>query len=550
MKNKLRKTFGLLCIFCLVFIIQACNSNIKQENKRAFKYNEASGVSSLDPAFAKNQANIWACNQIFSGLLKLDDKLNIKPAIAKSWIISENGKTYTFILRNDVYFHDHDLFKNEKGRRVVASDFEYSFNRILDPIIASPGSWVFNYVDIVDGRAAFEALNDTVFKIRLKKAFPPFLGILGMQYCSVVPKEVVEYYGKDFRQNPIGTGPFQFKFWKEGIKLVFIKNPYFYENDKEGKKLPYLDAVSITFLKDKQSAFLEFIKGNLDFMSGIDPNYKDELLTKSGKLNPKYAPNIYLEREAYLNTEYLGILVDSAIETAQLNPLMIKKIRQAINFGFNRKEMIKYLRNGIGTPGNFGMIPVGLPSFDAEEIKGYYYDPEKARKLLNEAGFPNAQNLPEITLATTSEYLDLCKYIQHQLSLLGIEVSINVNTSGALRELKAQSKSRFFRASWIADYPDAENYLSLFYSKNFAPNGPNYTHYSNPEFDRLYIESQNIIDDSLRYTYYRKLDNMLMEDAPVVILYYDEVLRFVNKRISGLGSNPINLLDLSRVKKK
>ncbi len=536
-------------ILLIILLVAACEPMPDQDNKSVFRYNEAAGVSSLDPAYARDLANIWACNQIYSGLVRLDKNLQIRPAIASDWEVSEDGKIYTFHLRPDVLFHDHPLFKNGAGRKVNAGDFVYSFNRVLNPAAASPGAWVFNHVKNDETGTGFTALNDSTFEIRLVKAFPPFLGILGMQYCSVVPHELVEHYGRDFRQNPIGTGPFRFKYWKEGVKLVMIKNKHFYQVDETGLRLPYLDAVAISFLKDKQSAFLEFIKGNLDFMSGIDPNYKDELLSPDGNLNPKYNDRIYLKREPYLNTEYLGFLVDTNMPEVRQSPLSLQKIRQAINFGFSRKDMIRYLRNGIGTPGNYGIIPPGLPSFHDDDDVIYTYDPQKARQLLKEAGFPNASELPEITLLTTSEYLDLCKYIQHQLSLLGINLKINVNTPGALRELKAQSKAAFFRGSWIADYPDAENYLSLFYSGNFAPNGPNYTHYASKQFDQYYQESQSIVNSEARYALYRKMDSLVMADAPVVILYYDEVLRFIRKDVSGLGINPVNLLDLTGVRK-
>lgn len=526
-----------------------CREFKKPAGKEVFRYNEAAGISSLDPAFARNLPNIWACNQLFNGLVQLDSMLNVQPCIAKRWEISENGKTYTFYLRDDVFFHEHPLLITADQQRVTADDFVYTFRRLLDEKVASPGSWVFNNVDSTGGKSDFLALNDSTLQIKLKKAFPPFLGILAMQYCAVIPEEVVEHFGKDFRMNPVGTGPFFFKYWQEGVKLVLLKNENYFEKDPEGISLPYLDAISVSFLKDKQSAFLEFVKGNLDFMSGIDPNYKDELLSPEGLLSQKYEEEIYLLRQDYLNTEYLGMLVDTALPIVKNSPLNLKKIRQAINYGFNRKEMIRYLRNGIGSPGNYGMIPLGLPSFDSARINGYAYDPDKARMLLQEAGFPNGENLPGISLVTTSEYLDLCKYIQHQLSGIGIDLAIEVNTPGAVREMKANAKTSFFRASWIADYPDAENYLSLFYSGNFSPDGPNYTHYSNAVFDSLYLDSQNQINDTLRYDLYRKMDNMVMEDAPVVVLYYDQVLRFVRNNISGLGSNPVNMLDLRRVKK-
>jgi peptide/nickel transport system substrate-binding protein len=232
----------------------------------------------------------------------------------------------------------------------------------------------------------------------------------------------------------------------------------------------------------------------------------------------------------------------------QDNPLGIKEVRQAINYGFDRVKMIRYLRNNIGIPGHFGIIPAGMPSFDSTRISGHRYDPGRARALLVNAGFPGGQGLAPITLTTTSEYLDLCKFIQHELSELGISLQIDVSPPATLKEMKAQAKLPFFRASWIADYPEAENYLSLFYSRNFCPTGPNYTHYANPQYDLLYEQSQLANADTARYRLYQKMDSLMMSESPVVILYYDQVLRFISKRVKGLGSNPINLLDLRRVK--
>ena len=158
-----------------------------------------------------------------------------------------------------------------------------------------------------------------------------------MKYCSVVSKEAIEYFGEEYRSNPIGTGPFQFKLWVENTKLVFRKNPTYFEKDREGKQLPYLEAVAITFLPDKQSEFLQFIQGNLDFMKSLDASYKDDIITRDGKLKSKYQQTIFMEIGPYLNTEYLGIYLDHKNKT-----LSNKLIRKAINYGFDRKKMITY----------------------------------------------------------------------------------------------------------------------------------------------------------------------------------------------------------------
>ena len=518
------------------------------EGKTVFRYNESAGITSLDPAFARDQANIWAVNQMFNGLVQLDQDLKIKPCIAKEWSISEDGLVYTFYLRSDVYFH---LDKNagiSESRKVVASDFVYSFKRLLDAKLASPGAWVLAQVSNRNGNYAIEAANDSTLILKLGEPFPPFLGLLTMQYCSVVPYEAISKYGPDFRQHPVGTGAFRFGMWKESVKLVMLKNERYFEKGPEGP-LPYLDAVAVTFIVDKQSAFLEFMKGNLDFLSGIHASYKDELLTNSGNLRSKFSSEINMTKQPYLNTEYLGILIDTGYASAAMSPLKLKLVRQAISYGFDKVKMMRYLRNNIGIPGTAGFVPAGMPWFDQTQVKGYEYNPVKSLELLKKAGFPNGKGLPSITLTTNASYVDLCKFIQSQLGELGINIKIDVTPPATLREMIAQSKVSFFRGSWIADYPDAENYLSLFYTPNFCPAGPNYTHFSSPVFDNLYNGCIRETNDSLRGQKYMEMDRLMIEEAPVVILYYDEVLRFSRKNIIGLGSNALNLLNLKEIKK-
>lgn len=538
----------LLAIF-LLLLISACGNRPEElEGKTVFRYNESAGITSLDPAFARNQANIWAVNQLFNGLVQLDSNLLVQPCIAKSWEVSEDGMIYTFTLRNDVYFHDNVCFAEGKGRKVTSEDVVYSLKRLTDPTIASPGAWALSSVSENAGKPDISAPNDSIVVIKMKYPFPPFPGLLGMQYCSVVPREAVEYYGENFRNSPVGTGPFYFKMWKEGVKLVLLRNDNYFEYNG-ADRLPYLDAVAVSFIIDKQTAFLEFVKGNLDFISGLDASYKDELLTGSGMLHPKYNEKIKMHSQPYLNTEYLGFIYDSLNPLINTSALKDVNVRKAINMGFDRKKMIRYLRNNIGEPGTKGMIPAGMPGYNHNKNYGYDYNPSEARRLLAKAGFPDGKGMGPVVLSTNASYLDICQFIQSELSKIGIELKIDVSPPATLKENIAQSRIPFFRGSWIADYPDAENYLSLFYSGNFTPQGPNYTLYNNPAFDRLFLEASSITHDSLRFEAYTRLDSIIMQDAPVVVLFYDRVLRFTRSGISGLGSNPMNLLVLKHVKK-
>ena len=528
----------------LSIIIASCNSH-QHADKKIFHYNESSGLASLDPAFAKNKQVMWAVHQLYNTLIEIDTTMQMAPSLAKRWDISKDNLVFTFYLRNDVFFADDECFANNKGRKLTAQDVEYSFKRIVDKNTASPGAWIFNNrVDSVNG---FTAINDSVFQLKLIRPFQSILGILSMQYCSVVAKEAVEKYKNDFRRHPVGSGPFSFVAWEEGQALVLKKNENYFEKDTAGKRLPYLDGIKVSFYDSKATEFLEFQQNRLDFIDDIDPSFKDEMLTKTGNLKKIWEGKIELQKQPYLNIEYLGILVDEQNELVKNSPLRLQKIRQAINYGFDRRKMMLYLRNSIGIAAESGFVPCGLPSFDSVNVKGYQYNVAKAKQLLAEAGYADGKNLPEIKLLTIPIYGDLGNYIANELRQIGINIQVEVIQKSLLLEQTSKSQALFFRGSWIADYPDAENYLSVFYSKNPAP--PNYTRYKNAAYDMLYEKSLSEKNDSLRYKLYQQMDKIIIADAPVVPLWYDMAIHLVHTNIENFPANSLNLLELRRTKK-
>ena len=534
--------------FFILFV--ACGSPNGESEKKFFRYNESGDITSLDPASAKRTENIWAVNQIFNELVQLNEKLEVVPCIAKSWEISDSGKVYTFHLRNDVFFHDHPLFPNGKGRKVVAQDFVLSFFRLMDMDEEQSAKYLFSNIarDERSDNLGFSAPDDSTFKIFLQNPFPPFLNILTMQYCSVIPNEIAEHYGADFRRNPVGTGPFMYKAWEEGVKLVLAKNENYFEKDGENK-LPYLDGITVNFVKDKQNAFIDFEKGAADMMSGADMVNIDLIIDKDGKLKPEYAGKFKMQVSSWLKTDYLGFLVDVDSAIVKKSPLRIKEVRQAIGYAIDRDKIVKHLRNSIGTSATQGFIPKGMPSFDST-LAGFTYNPDKSRELLAKAGFPGGKGIEEITLNITETYLELSQFIEHELEEVGIPVKIFLNRNIVQTEIIANAKVNFFRKSWVADYADAENYFACFYSKNLSPKGPNYTHFKNKKFDELFERSLNEPDNTKRFEIYKEMDKILIDEAPVVPLFYDQVFRLVNNNIEGLELNPMNLLNLKRVRKK
>jgi len=527
--------------FCCLLLVNCSNSS--RQHKKIFHYNEVTGIASLDPAFAKNQSVMWAIHQLYNTLVETDDNLNMVPSLAKSWNVSADRREYIFHLRTDVFFHDNDIFPGGNGRKFTADDVVYSFTRIIDKNTASSGAWIFN--NRISDTHAFTAINDSTFRLLLSQPFNPILGLLSMQYCSIVPKEVVKKYGKDFRNHPCGTGPFKMIAWEEGQAMVMVKNEHYFEKDSTGQPLPYLDGIKISFYDSRATEFLLFQQGQEDFINDIDPSFKDEVISKTGVLKKEWAGKIVLAKHPYLNTEYLGMVVDSSNELVKNSPTRLKKIRQAINYGFDRRKMMLYLRNSIGIPAESGFIPAGFPCFDTSKVKGYRYNPQKARQLVKEAGFDGAVPFPVIKLLTIPIYADFASYIAKELEEAGIRIQVEVVQKSLLLEQTAKSQALFFRGSWIADYPDAENYLSVFYSKNPAP--PNYTRYNNPQFDQLYEKALTEVNDTVKQDLYRQMDRLIINDAPVVPLWYDEVFRLVNPRVQNFRANGLNLLELRRV---
>jgi len=503
--------------------MSSCHQEKNLENDKILVYNQHNAITSLDPAFARSQANVWVIDHIFNGLVSLDDSGDIIPAVAKSWEISKDRLSVVFTLRNDVFFQKNKCF-SESSRRVVAQDFVYSFNRIIDKKVASPGSWIFN--GLVDTLSPFVAINDSMFLIKLQKPFAPLLGLLTMPYCSVIPHEAVDFYGKDFRKNPVGTGPFVFKKWIEGQGLFLTKNNQYYE-----KGWPKIEGIRVTNIQDRNTAFVELKSGKIHFMSGIESSYVYDLLDEDGLLKSHYRDKLIFSSAPFLNTEYLGFNVTNL---PQGHPLKDIRVRRAIALAIDKQTLVRVLRNSIGTPAYAGFCPNGLSTFD-DQLVGKIYNQEKAKKLIADYG----KTPINITLNLSKDYLDLCTTIARQLAEIGVSVELQLMDAATLREGMRQGNVSFFRGSWIGDYPDAENFFSVFYSKNGAP--PNYTRFKNEEFDKLYLDFLSESNFSKKKDLSRRMEEILIENVPLIPLFYDKSALIYSNRIKNLHSNPLNI---------
>ena len=536
-------TLSVVCCIAMLFYACSGDSAYSTKSMKVFRYNEPAGIQWLDPAKMTKYEDFLVAQQLFNGLVALDDSLRLIPCIAASWMESNDGKSYTFFLREDVLFHSSDLLNNE-SIKVKAEDVAFSFNRIMDEKIASPGKYIFN--NLLEYPNGIEIIDNYTLKINLKTPQPSFLYQLCLPYGSILPSEVVEHFNDDFSQNAIGTGPFQLNKWKKDVKLILSRNPSYFEVNSMGEKLPFIEGISVTFIADKNQEFINFSSGNLDMISGLDEDGKDILLTMNGELKDEFKSKFHLQKQPWLNTDYIGLLVDDSINSITNNPLRSKQLRKAIGYSIDRNTLVKFLRNGIGSPAIHGFIPKGMPGFEKYKINGFNYNLPKAKELISEI---NDLSSISINLAATEQYKTLCEYLQNQIQQLGVQVKISIYTSSGLRQRIANFDATFYRKSWVADFPEPINYFQLFYSGNLFPEkGYNYYRFQNEVYDSLYVLSLSTPDERKRFEYYKKMQEIIHECVPVIPLFYAETIRFFQNNVTGVCSNSMNTLSLKKVK--
>lgn len=539
-------SMGMVLLFT-VLGLGGCKNVDKKSPQQVFHYNEDVSVTTLDPAFVKSQSEIWIVSQIYNGLVDLNADLQAIPALAYRWELSNQNKTYTFHLRSDAQF----CFVDKEGvvsyRQLKASDVVYSFTRIADPKTASPGAWIFSGKLDSNLNLAFQAPNDSTFVLNLLKPAASMLSLLATNFGYVVP---VEFSGQDksvLSRRPVGTGPFYLRRWEEEIKMVLRKNPRYHEKDTQGVNLPYLDAVNVTFVKNKQTAFMQFVAGSYDFFNGLEGSFKDELLTPQAQLKPKYAKKMGAIITPFLNTEYIGCyLGDSPNKT---NWLQDVHLRKSLLLSVDKDKLVRFFRNGLGVAGDQGFVPPQLnvqSSTIGERSSIEAWD--MAVKEFQLSNYSREKVKPEIKLSTTADYLDMMVFLQETWGRLGIKVKVDIQTGGMLRQLRDEGQLELFRGSWIADYPDAENFLACFYQPFQSPNGPNYTHFQDVTFDALYDQIESGAMSKIeRETQIAKANQILMDQVPVVPLYYDKSIRLIQPWVKGLENDAANRLVLKRV---
>jgi ABC-type transport system substrate-binding protein len=515
-----------------------------------FRMNESGTPRSFDPVRIDESAGHHIADQMYDGLFKFDDKLDLISGVAASYEVSDDGKTYTLFLQKDIKFHDNACFPEGKGREVKASDVQYCLTRVLTPTSKSTGAWIFE--DIVVGAkefmsgkadkvAGFKTIDEYTFQIELNKPFLRFPFRLAMPFCYLHPREALEYYKDDFFQNPVGTGPFQFVHWKPNQEILMKRNPHYWMKDKDGVQLPYLDGVSCGRINDFKISFLELDLGNLELVQQIHEDLWTNVFDENNQVRPDFA-KYKIQHMSLWVTQYYGFNLTKPPFKDN------KNLRQAFNYAIDREAIIKYVINGRGIPAT-GVVPSGIPGYESD-VKGYGYDPQKAKQLLADAGYPHGEGLEEITLqlnsgGTVNE--TIAEAIQEQLRKIGVTINLQIVDWAQHLESIDNNQPKFYRLGWVADYPDPENFIQLLSSKNFPPNGANYSRYSSPEYDKLFEEAMMSSDAKKQAELFKQAEKIAVEDAPWLFLFYTVRYRMMQPYVNNLVYNPQELIFLTNV---
>ncbi|MFQ5840570.1 MAG: ABC transporter substrate-binding protein [Candidatus Methylomirabilales bacterium] len=488
-----------LCVLGLSgFVLPAAEAGVS-----AGIYRFALGPSdppSLDPAHITDTVSHSVASEIFDGLVEFDEHLKIRPAIAQSWTISPDGRTYTFTLRKGVRFHN--------GREVRAEDFRYSFERLLKPETRSERTWI---LEKLKGARAFMAeqakrvsgirvLGPYRLALDLEEPFAPFLALLAYPSASVLPREEVERWGGQFATHPVGTGPFRFVSWRHDDQVVLDAFAQHFRGT------PRLERILFRIIPEELVRLEEFRAGNLEHTDipvgryrtiQADPELKDRVIT-----SPSFGINAI-----QLNLEQPPFRDNVAL-------------RHALNYAVDKAVVARVIMEGRVEPAR-GVLPPGMLGHNPD-LPGYPYDPNRARRLLAEAGYPGGKGLAPLTLHYNKGLVNrtLCEYIQAALQEIGVRVELRAVDWAAYIQLVDSGQAQMYRLGWLADYPDPENFLTvLFHSRNVGPPG-NASRYRNPRVDALLDRADRSLDPGERIRLYREAERLIVDDAPWLFLHY------------------------------
>ena len=555
--------------FLLILTLSACSGSGNPEENLVEEQSMYGGVfrmpigsyfSCIKLVEVQKLETAQVYDQIFEGLVKYDAKtLEVVPALASKWDVSPDGLTYKFTLLDEVYFHDNECFEGGKGRKLNAEDVVYTFKTIYTEDVENRGYYTFANT-IVGGEDFYKKKAEEITGIStegntvtftLKEPNVVFLQKLACVFAVIVPKEALE--ATEFV--PVGTGPFVYDKTNSSSEVVRLaRNKNYYGKDEKGQQLPYLDSVVFKYYEHSEDQMDLFWTGQMSYIPGVPITKISEVLEeKIGDFESK-PPKYILISEPQLSTTYL--------EFNMTNPtLKNKKVRQALNYAINRQKLVeKIMKNQAYEIGKFGItppLPKVFKGYDFEGIEdvAYNYNPEKAKQLLAEAGYPNGKGFPALSFQFRlgNDHYLVASEIQNQLrSVLNINIDIEAVEFNDLIENQGYGRADIFRTTWFADYPSPETFLVNAYGKivpsnRNEPSYVNSSRFQNAEFDKYFEMGSKAATIEESYKAYSEAGKILMQESPFIILWYGEDMMLMQANVRQLQTNGMRYLDLKNV---
>lgn len=518
---------NIIGLLIFILFLSGCGQQTSTEIREASEFTESERyggtyrMAQMSDPRTFDPSGMWDVSShgtlsalLYNGLIRFDIEGNLMPDLAERWEISPDGTEYTFHLRRNVRFHNGDPF--------TARDVEFSFKRFL----AEPRSyykWILRKVkgsekfmnDVEDYRKranrsvpaielidkidfpGLKIVDDYTIVITLEQPYAPFIKGLAMPQAFIASPRAVKEFKEDFPRNPVGTGPFKLTEWVENSRVVFEANEYYFEGR------PYLDKIVVSIIKDETSILLTYERGDLESMLVPDAEF-NRIMN-----DPSRQPYIVSRQTLVSHSIRLG---------NHRKPFDNKKVRQALNYAIDKQKILDTVLNQRGVV-SVGPVPTNVPGYQSRQ-KGYAYNPEKARQLLREAGFPNGFKM-QIHTSESKAHLEVVQVFQAYLRDVGIDVEIVQNEWSTLNKaILDGTVDAWFPRAWAADYPCAENFLfPLFHSSNI-PAGGNSARYRNLELDKILERASYVVDPEQRLEYLHQAEAIIVADAPQVFLWY------------------------------
>jgi len=514
MKHWLASTALALCLIAPAWAQDhASDPNAKPGGDIVVTYKD--DVATLDPAIGYDWQNWSMIKSLFDGLMDyVPGTTELRPGLAESYDLSEDGLVYRFKLRAGVRFHN--------GREMTAEDVKYSLDRVTDPATQSPGAGFFGSIAGFDaagpgGLSGVRAIDPLTLEITLSRPDATFLHVMALNFASVVPREAVEEFGADFGKHPVGTGAFSLAEWTIGQRLVFRKNADYW---REG--IPYLDSVTFEVGQEPVVALLRLQKGEVDVPGdGIPPAKFAEVMG-----DPEQAARVV--EGGQLHTGYITMNVTRP-------PFDSREVRRAVNMALNKDRIVQII-NGRAVPAT-QPLPPSMPGY-AGDYAGYPHDVEAARTLLAEAGYPDGFET-ELYVMNTDPNPRIAQAIQQDLAAVGIRVSLqNLAQANVIEAGGAGTAPMIWSGGmgWIADFPDPSNFYGpILGCAGAAEGGWNWSKYCNEALDDQAVAADSFKDpgDPARLAMWSSIYSQIMEDAPWAPVFNEQRYTMKSPRMAG-----------------